>query len=242
MSRCLLTFSGKHGDIIWSLQAARAKAATGAAVEFAVMPAFERVLPLIRMQPYVQNAFALPNWNMQHDGCGAQPRIPPYVPNGYDEVHHLTYESFPTEPLIHNGLQRLSLPMPEPAMPFLFAEAEHEPGLVAYAFNGGHREAKDLMLRLLMTVLRGSNFEDVSGLPFDQAARKIKAAHFFFGCRSANYVVAMGLGKRCLTIEPDPGRRTPIFGCPFAREHMPDPALHYQFADLALRWMDEPCD
>jgi len=238
--RVLLTFSGKHGDILWSLQAARAMALTGAEVDFAVMPAFVAVLPLIAIQPYVHKAFAINGWHLHHDGCGAQPRLPPSVPAGYDEVHHLTYDSFPTEPLILWSLKRLGLPMPEPAVPFLFAPAEADPSLVAYAFNASHRGAKENMLKLLQAVIPEARFENVETIPFDQAARRIKSSRFFFGCRSANYVLAMGLGKRCLIFEPDAGRRSPIFGCPVGDEHMPDPSFHHQFVDLAKQWMESP--
>lgn len=236
--RVLLTFSGKHGDIIWALQSARAMALTGAEVDMAMMPQYQAVLPLVRMQPYIREAFPIPGWNQAHDWCGAQPRIPPSVPDGYDQVHHLTYESRPTEPLIWYGLRRLGLPMPEPPIPFLFAPAPPEPDLVSYAFNHLHRRTKMHMLTYLHGVIPKARFENVESHPFDHAARRIQSSRFFFGCRSANYVVAMGLGKRCLIMEPDGDRRGEIFSCPMGREHMPNTGFYHQFAELARQWME----
>ena len=238
MSRHLITFSGKHGDIIWAAQSARALAATGVQVDMAFMPQYGAVRSLLAIQPYITAAYPIAGWLQYHDHFGAQPRIPPTIPGGYDAVHHLTYEEHPTDPLILYGLRKLGLPMPDPPVPFLFAEAEPVPNLVAYAFNGSHRQEKYALLGHLHNVNPRLRFEDVSGKPFDEAARRIQAARFFFGCRSANYVVAMGLGKRCLTIEPDGNRRRPVFGFPEATEHMPDPspAFYHQFVDLTRQW------
>jgi hypothetical protein len=240
--RVLLTFSGKHGDIIWSLQAARALALTGAEIDYGVMPQYAAVCPLVEKQPYINHAFPLAGWVQQHDWCGAQPRIPPVVPGGYDEIHHLTYESRPTGPLIMSALERLGLPMPEPAIPFLFAPAAADPLLVSYAFNGQYRREKQGMLNFVRATIPQARFENVGAFPFDVAATRIQASRFFFGCRSANYVVAMGLGKRCLTYELAEDRKDPIFGWPLAREHRPNPTFHHQFAELAKQWMDTPCD
>lgn len=240
--RVLLTFSGKHGDILWSLEAARAMALTGVQVHFGVMPIYQAVIPLIAIQPYISSAFPLQHWDQQHANFGAQPRIPPWIPEGYDEVHHLTYEAHPTEPLVLYAINRLGLPMPDPPVPFLFAPADPDPALISYAFNGQNRGVKEHVLSFLKATLHKIRFENVEALPFDQAARVISSSRFFFGCRSANYVVATGLGKRCLTVEPDGGRRQPVFGCPFARESMPEPHLRKKFADVARQWMEEPCD
>lgn len=238
MKRVLVTFSGKHGDILWAAQSARALAATGVEVDFGMMPRYAAVAPLLQMQPYIHRAFPLQGWNQQHDNWGAQPARPPWIPDGYDEVKHLTYEDHPTDPLILYGLRRLGLPMPDPAVPFLFAPADRDPQVVTYAFNGGHRQVKEQLLGRLRSIIRRAKWESVEHLPFDQAARRINASSWFFGCRSANYVVAMGLGKRVLTIEPDEGRRSPIFGFQEANEHMPDPAFLHQFIDLANQWTE----
>jgi hypothetical protein len=234
----LVTFSGKHGDAIWAAQSARALALTGVEVDFAMMPRYSAIQPLLKIQPYIRDAFPLPGWEQQHDMWGAQPRIPPWVPDGYDAVHHLTYDQHPREPLVMWGLNRLGLPMPEPPVPFLFAPSEREPHLVTYAFNGGQRAQKENLLALIRVSVPRARFECVEHIPFDAAARRINAADWFFGCRSANYVVAMGLGKRCLTIEPDGGRRSTVFGFPAAIEHMPDPTYVHQFVDLANQWTE----
>lgn len=246
MRGILLTFSGKHGDILWALPAARAMAETGAEIDFAVMPRYHAVLPLIGRQPYIRRAFAIDGWHQEHDGCGAWPRVPPTVPEGYDAVHHLTYIGPPQEPLAVTTMRQLSstgaIEYREPSFPFIHSESTPEENLIAYAFNGQFTQEKERMLRWLRSMVPKARWENVATLSFDQAADKIHAARFFFGCRSANYVVACGLGKRVLTIEHDPGRRHHIFSCPGSREHMPDVNIHYQFADLARQWMEGPCD
>lgn len=241
MSRVLVTFSGKHGDILWAAQSARALALTGRTVDFAFMPHYRGVGPLLAMQPYIEKAFAIEEWWQQHDMYGAQPRIPPSVPQGYDEVHHLTYEAHPVEPLIWYGIRRLGLPMPDPILPFFEAPAEPEPDLIAYAFNDTYQQEKLRLLIQLKQAVPKIRFENVAALPFEQAARRIQAARFFFGCRSSNYVIAQGLHKRVLTIEPDGGRRSDVFGCPGSREHMPHPAFTDQFIDLTKQWV-KTCD
>jgi hypothetical protein len=235
----LLTFSGKYGDILWSLLAAREKSRSlGQPVDFGVMPRYSAVLPLIHIQPYVRRAIAIDGWEQVHDGMGAQPRVPPQVPGGYSEVNHLTYASPPQEPLALHGLKMLGLPLPQDPLPFIYAEAEPEPDLVAYAWNDNYAAEKQSMLEFVQGVIPSARYADVRALPFDEAGRKISAARFFLGCRSSNWVVAAGLGKRCLIYEPDGGRRTPIFGFPWAKEHMPDPNWRQQFAEFAIRWME----
>jgi hypothetical protein len=241
MKPVLVTFSGKHGDILWSALAAKTLAATGVEVDFAMMPQYARVAPLLAIQPYIRAAFPIEEWIQNHDQFGAQPRIPPRVPPGYDRVLHLTYEQHPQEPLALYTMRLAGLTVPEKPLPFLFADSKPEPGLVAYAFNGSHIPEKLNLLAKLRRAVSKARFENVEHLPFDQAARRINAAHFFFGCRSANYVVAVGLGKRCLSIEPDGGRQSDVFGFPGSREHRPHPAFTHQFIDLAQQWM-ETCD
>jgi hypothetical protein len=54
----------------------------------------------------------------------------------------------------------------------------------------------------------------------------------FLGDRNANFVLAQGVGQRCLTFEPEPGRRETIFSCPFGIEIMPELADFEAFAGM----------
>lgn len=235
----LVTFSGKIGDCLWSLSAARALAATGETVDFAMMPAYGAVAPLIRRQPYIRDVLLPKPWIPLHDNCGAQPGIPPVTFDGYDRIYHLTYRTRPTEPLILYGVREVGLPLPEPPLPFLMMEtlpSRVEAPVVAYAFNQTLIDQKLALVKHLEAALPDCRFLDVGRLPFEQAATAIKHALFFVGCRSANYVVAHGVAQRILTYEPEPGRREMIFSCPFGREVMPPVARLDLFVAQARQW------
>lgn len=241
----LLTGSGKYGDILWMLPAARALHRHGCIVDFATMPAFAAIHPLMAAQPYLRAVFSIPGWEMVDDHCGARPRVPPFTPSGYDRVAHLTYKQRPTYPLIEHAFLALGLAMrlPEDAAPFL----EIEPSArvmgphVAYAFNGEAREVKARVRDALFRALPAwTGFVDVERLPFLEAARHIASAAFFLGCRSANWVVAQGVGARCLICEPNGGRREPIFSNPYGSpEVMPRQDDLAAFVETARGWMGD---
>jgi len=243
MGTTLLTFSGKLGDILWCLPAARALHRQGWTVDFATMPAYAAVHELMAAQPYLRRAFALPGWQQVDDHCGARPRLPPSVPNGYAKAAHLTYERRPTYPLVEHALRVLRLPLEAAAGPFLepAPRADAPARLVAYAFTGEAPEAKARVLhRLRQGLPAGTQFADVGKLPFLEAAIVIASARFFLGCRSANWVVAQGVGARCLICEPNTGRREPIFGNPYGSpEVMPPPGDVEAFVHTALRWLGD---
>jgi len=103
-----------------------------------------------------------------------------------------------------------------------------------------HAEAKDLLLAKLQERFPTLIFEDVSHLPFLEAAGGIKSASMFLGDRNANFVLANGVGQRCLTFEPEVGRREKIFSCPFGTEVMPAVDDFEAFATAIREWI--PCD
>jgi hypothetical protein len=238
MSQVLLTFSGKNGDILWSLPAARALSIAGDTIDFAIMPTYGAVATLIEQQPYIRRVIKLNDWHPVHTDCGAWPRIPPSVPTGYDRVYHLTYESRPVKPLILHALSVVGLPLPDPPLPFLFVKdpAPQNQPVIAYAFNQTAMDPKLKVLNLLQSSFTDCEFVDVSTLFFDVAAQVIKGALFFLGCRSANYVVAHGVNQRILTVEPDGGRREALFSCPYGREVMPEIDHMEEFLSAARHW------
>jgi len=238
MSQVLLTFSGKSGDILFSLSAARALWIVGETVDFAIMPAFGAIVHLLEQQPYIRKVIKLNDWHLVDTNCGAWPRIPPTVPTGYDKVYHLTYESRPTKPLILHALSVVGQPLPEPPLPFLFVR-DPAPTLrpvIAYGFNNAMMEPKLQVLNLLKENFQDCEFVDVSKMFFDVAARVIKTSLFFLGCRSANYVMAHGVNQRILTVEPEGGRREALFSCPYGREVMPEIDRLDEFLSTARQW------
>lgn len=118
MSRYLCTFSGKYGDILWSLPTAKflAEKVVGERVDFAMMPYYKSLLPLLVEQSYIDRAFVIEDWLRTHSNHGDQPWQPPkwveelgclvmepkmrtsgvtqkYLP--YDRCWHLTYRGHP---------------------------------------------------------------------------------------------------------------------------------------------------
>jgi hypothetical protein len=240
--RVLCTFSGKIGDILWTLPSLRELHRLGATVDLATMPKFGGVHELIAAQPYINRAFPIEGWDMVHDQCGAQPRVPPEVPDGYDSVQHLCYAARPTRPLIFHAARELDVEPPQPLLPFLSVEADTAPrgegeSAVAYAFTENEQAQKLNILNAVQEELPQAVFVDVGKLPFLDAAQAIASAKFFLGCRSANYVIACGLNKRLLTCEPDQGRREEIFSCPWAQEAMPPADNEEAFQKIAVAWL-----
>lgn len=238
MGQVLLSFGGRHGDILWSLPAARALSLAGETVDYAIMPAYGALATLMDQQPYIRKVIKLNDWHPAHTDCGAWPRIPPSVPTGYDTVYHLTYQTRPVKPLILHALSVVGQPLPDPPLPFLFVKdpAPTSQPVIAYAFNQTAMEPKLQVLNLLKAELTDCEFVDVSKMFFDVAAMVIKAALFFLGCRSANYVVAHGVNQRILTVEPDGGRREALFSCPYGREVMPPIDRLEEFLSTARQW------
>jgi hypothetical protein len=221
--RILLTFSGKFGDILWSLPAAREFFRRGHGVDLATMPKYAAIHPLVESQPYINKVFSLPDWSFRDDGCGAQPWEPPSVPPGYDEVHHLTYRARPTMPLIEHAPNFLGIQLGEPVLPFIYVKpVKRDSRLVAYSWRsttfGGHKQNPFDGIWERNPQIR---WVETTGMPFEEAAKVIAGAAMFLGCRSSNYVIAHGVGQRCLTFETITGACEPIFSCPYGTEIMP---------------------
>lgn len=112
MSKYLCTFSGKYGDILWSLPTAKyiAEKIVGAPVDFAVMPYYQNLLPLLVEQNYIDRAFVVDDWLRTHSNHGDQPWQPPQWveeggPYGYDKEQHAIKvgERVPYEKFWHLG-------------------------------------------------------------------------------------------------------------------------------------------
>src|SRR5215467_12449688 len=120
--KVLCTFSGKYGDILWSLPTARqiARDIAGGKVDFATMPYYESLRPLIASQEYIDECFVIPDWIRTHSNHGDGPAESPKqtiageVSTGgdaiigvqakigdyqslrtYDKIYDLTYKGHP---------------------------------------------------------------------------------------------------------------------------------------------------
>ena len=246
--RTLCTFSGKFGDILWSLATVDAIGKMlGEYVDFACMPQYESLIPLIQAQPYVEKAFTIPEWVCTGSPHGDQPWQPPQTVNlrSYDRQYHLTYKGhpgitpgMPRMPLIdfiawQQGIKFVKSPVPfltyDCVLPTWTSPEVFGVGFVAYAFNSDYADQKKRFLESVEQAGTGLNFVDVGKQSWLMASLLLKRAVAFVGCRSANWVLACGVGqKNIFTYEPNPARNKwgmfgDVFGCPYVDEQTLEP-------------------
>lgn len=243
MSRYLCTFSGQYGDALWSLPTIRAiSQIVGSKVDFAIMGQYGSLVSLIGKQSYIDRAFPVKDWLQVHNNHGAQPWNPPVqVEKPYDRVWHLGYRGHPglndvALPLIDYVAHQQGIKLRDP-LPFIdgvgidFGEQFKEQGFtvsvprVTFAFNDQYKDRKEKFLKELRRQINPEEFllVDVAGFDWPETAALIKNSIAFVGCRSANWVIAMGLNKKTITFEPHPARHMSghlgrIFCCPYGVE------------------------
>jgi hypothetical protein len=244
------------GDILWSLPTAREIARmTGAPVDFYMMPYYESLVPLLEGQEYIERAGVIPDWLRTNSNCGDQPWQPPKeMESRYKKFFHLTYKGHPginapDMPLIEFIAYQQGLKLKEPVIPFLqassdvqelatpihfstgqFMEVVRENRLVAYAFNEQYEAEKKQFFEGLWQKMQGTGIEffNVNTVGWKEAAWVISQSLIYVGCRSACWVLAMGLGKESITFEPHPARHAKgflgkVFGCPYGGQETPLP-------------------
>jgi len=253
MSKYLCTFPGKYGDILWSLPTAKyiAEKVVSSPVDFAVMPYYESLLPLIQEQSYIDRAYVNKGWLRTHSNYGDQPwemPLPVFDHNSlddysYERVWHLGYRCHPGRafgnvemPLMEFVAYQQGITFHEPIIPFLTVEKNWAESLadengmdfgshIVLALNEQYAEQKTEFKNALAGNLTGIT----SVLLLDEnitwagAARLTRDAMAYVGDRSANWVIANGLGKQCITFEPHPSRHASghlgkVFGCPGGKE------------------------
>jgi len=233
--KILCTIPGKFGDLLWALPTVRElnkkeyingrHSVDEHGVHIGVMPQYESLLPLLNVQPYIDKAFVIENWTCTGSPHGDQPWEAP-VPEGYDKVYHLGYRNHPNRnhPLIDfiAGQQGIQLTKP---IPFISVPSNINllKPYVAYAFNESMMELKDPFIQRVKEELNEVLFVDVSKLPWLNAATMISNSMAFIGCRSANYVLSCGLGKKVFVYEPNTSRSIhglwgTTFSCPYVDE------------------------
>lgn len=247
MSKYLATFSGKFGDIMWSLATVKALSKlTGVKYDFACMPQYESLLPLIQTQSYIDQAFVDKEWQFMHSNYGDQPWNPQKhtacinshpvggypCKQGWECCWHLGYRQHPGRIYGNKEMQLIDfcayqqgITFTENPLPFLeMPDSAVMPPYVTYAFNDQYDEQKKLFFHALLADLGPTvTLVDVSKTPWQAAAALIKHSVGFFGCRSANFVIANALYKKILTYEPHPARNDEghlgyVFGCKWGLE------------------------
>lgn len=233
MSSVLATFSGKFGDILWSLATVKMLSARyGKPIDFACMPQYKSLIALLDLQPYIQHAFVLTDWQCTGSPHGDQPWQAPVSHMGYQDVFHLTYQRHPhPTPLALYIAQQAGVQLDgEPFIDLPNQNWEWVLGqmpYVAWAFNPLHAEAKAAFFARVQELCQEGGpdnplwplkFVNVADHPWKDAAQLIKGSFAFLGCRSANYVIAHGVGKRVLSYEPEPWRLDPCYSYPYGTE------------------------
>src|SRR5882724_4266393 len=203
-----VTFSGRYGDILWSLPTAREIAKIHGPVDFFMMKDFEGIAPLLNSQPYIAQARGLDGWNCLADGCGAQPREHPPI-SGYTQVFDLTYPCFPHAPLVDFIAIINRISFTQPVIPFLTTE----PSTVQYdlAVSLKFRDKMEIFFKPLVEALearlnRHLTYVETELLPWDKAASAIAASRLFVGDKSSNQVMAHGVCKPVLIYETNRDR------------------------------------
>ena len=213
MSRVLATFSGRFGDILWSFPTVRELSRKHSEpVDFAIMPQYKSLLPLLDSQSYIEKAIALDDWECVGSPCGDQPWQPPVkYEQGYEHVYHLTYRQHPgmgcpALPLVDFIAWQQNLTLRPPVVPFI--ETKHAyalPTSICYGFNEQYADLKERLLARMRECF-SLPLINVAELPWVEAAKKINYAGIFIGCRSACWVIAMGVGAETFTYEPNLSR------------------------------------
>lgn len=236
--KVLCTFSGKFGDILWSLPTVRQISKNhGIKVDMGIMPSYKTLVPLLESQSYIENAFAIDNWFCTGSHAGDQPwEAPLDMLSVYDKVFHLTYRNHPHgyQPLIDFIAQQQGLVLDEPVVPFIETKdyPRYPQTYIAWSFNDMYKDLKDRFLECLssnlgQTSLASStpiNFLDISKSRWDWAKYGHKHALCYVGCRSSNYVMAHGVGQKNIFVyEPHPHRHSKgAFGNTFCNPHWPE--------------------
>ena len=234
MSKILATFSGKFGDILWSLPTVREiSKREGTPVDMGIMPAYKSLLPLLQMQPYICRAFTIDDWVCTGSPCGDQPWQPPVrIEEHYEKSFHLTYRRHPqsNEALIDFTAQQQGLVLTEPVVPFISTTEAPDVNRVAYAFNPMYKDLKDKFIDNIRFELSELRFADVTGVDWVYATQLIKHSTCFIGCRSSNFVLAHGVGQPNIFIyDPHPARNAMgHFGYTFGNPHWKDVNAHIQ--------------
>jgi hypothetical protein len=259
MSKVLTTFSGRFGDILWSLPTVRAiyQMVGGEKVDFGIMPPYRSLLSLLQMQPYIDEAFVIENWACEGSPFADQPWQPPKdAEAGYERCFHLTYRCHPgihrnpQVPLIDFTAEQQGIKLRDP-IPFIEAsviewglEGERL-GHVAIAFSDGAPDLKKVFMDVLQDGLGRSGIvalTDVTKMSWPTAAAIMRDALCVVGSRSSNNVIAHGVGQKKIFIyEPESSRHAKgpfgiCFGSPYTEEVTHElGATPEQAAELAIR-------
>lgn len=230
MSKYLATFSGRYGDILWSLPTVRELSKlVGSPLDFIMMPEYASLIPLLDAQSYIDKAAVLGNWFCYHSNFGDQPWNPPVDFPQYEKVWHLGYRVHPDRPLIAFTAYQQGIGLPTEVMPFIEVPGVIEPivNAVAVAYNDQYLQIKQEFFGQLKEMLEAHGLAvfQTNGMDWCTAARTMKESFCYVGDKSSNHVLAHAVGQKNVFIyEPHPAKHPygslgPVFGCPYVTEY-----------------------
>ncbi len=210
----------------------------GERVDFGIMPQYHSLLPLLWEQPYISRPLVIEDWVCTGSPYGDQPWQPPKsVESGYERCFHLGYKMHPgihrpaTISLMDFVAEQQGIALRDP-VPFISVPRRFDRKMgkiITHAFNQEFSELKEEFLRLLKLGLPEMVFVDVGKFNWLVSADFIANSGYFVGCRSANNVVAHGVGQRNIFIyEPNSSRHADgflgtTFGCPYGQAEVTAP-------------------
>jgi hypothetical protein len=237
--KVLTSCAGRFGDILWQLATVRAISETlGEPVDFCTTGTYGSIIPLVQAQPYIREAFAVPEWQILTEAPAGPPE-PPSVDPSYKWAFHLSFRGWPAWPTLAEGYwqtARVELPEVKPLdleRPWITPPSQYRTD-VAVGFGELWFELKYGLLELVERALpevhfsvmaaEGSrwNTEGVRHYPLSwpKAASLIAGSKLFFGCLSAPWVLANALGKPTVIMEPAEPRHNSIFWLEHPRNTM----------------------
>jgi hypothetical protein len=233
--KVLATMPGRYGDILWSLPTVRALAERhGEPVDFATSATHAQVIEIVGQQDYIGTAFAIEAWKVV-EGAPITPRLPyDCHPEGYHHAYHLGYDQWPMKPLAFEVAERfagVTVEMPGFLRPWIKVAPGPPrvcPLKLAIGWTDEWFELKGGLMVLLSNALYDAGIKvttkscpapgsrwttevDGEGLSLLEAAQTIQDASLFLGDLSALAVIAAGMGKPRVLVEPQPARHHEIF-------------------------------
>lgn len=238
MSGSICTFSGKYGDILWSLATAKyiSEHIAKEPVDFAVMPYYQNLLPLLACQPYIDWAFVVKDWFRTHSNHGDQPwqpppllRATPMVGNGwspYDREWHLTYRGHPgitapSMPLVEFIAYQQGISFAEGPVPFIQADPTTEEEASKLHFSSGSM-MKVIVEKRLISYAFNEQYGDLKKVFFEELWKETRpdGLEFFnvaeVGWKEAAWIISksiayVGCRSACWVLAMGLGQETFTF-------------------------------
>lgn len=244
MSKVLTTFSGKYGDILWSLPTVREiSRISGEPVDFACMPQYASLIDLLNEQEYIDKAYVLTDWQMLHSNFGDQPWNPPghngclsghecHAGKGYVHCWHLGYRQHPGHAMGGHEMQLIDytawqqgIKFRDNPLPFLSVSSMPDKAantFIAVAFNEQYKELKERFM-IAFSTPDMPEIVQLDKYNWLNATALLERALGYVGCRASNWVLANAVNANIFTYEPHPSRHLNghlgfVFGCEYGKE------------------------